>query len=402
MPKEKPSASSAPISTSRSCYSPSFSAIAPRAGTGLPSFPMSGPHFEGNKLSVFAPKPRWLALLCLLCAAVLPALAAPAPDDSAPPVVTYPDLLVNLATYVGRTVTLKGSFHYMESNRPSFDLHMGEQTVSVSIVNLPPEAQASLRNLRDFSEKPLSVTGVVRQGAFQAAPILLLASSVEIAGVPTHFVITPSDGVVTYPQIERHYENFLNAEVTMKGRFDFRTPDRQMFSLWRGVGEIEVDFSKLPNPDRLRLLNEPDFSNQPLTVKGSVAPLPGQKGSYLLLADSLVIPPPPTAGAVDPAKKGLTGYGDLLAAPTRYLNHTVRMKGAYDLASDNPYTFQMRQDDDTIEVLYSKIDPQLRDQIAAFPDFSGITFYVTGTIHAYPDAPNRFFLVADKIEIVSE
>ena len=346
--------------------------------------------------------PGPLALLCLLLAAVS-AFSAPAPDDKAPPVVTYPDLLVNLATYVNKTVTLQGTFHYMEPDKPRFDLHMGEQTVSVSIVDLLPEAQAAIRHLRDFSEKPLTVTGTVRQGAFQAAPVLLLASSVEIAGVPTHFVITPTDGVVTYPQIERHYENFLNAEVTMKGRFDFRDPDRQMFSLWRGIGEIEVDFSKLPDPDRLRLLGEPNFSNQPLTVKGSILPLPGApKGSYLLLAASLVIPPPPSPGAVDPAKKGLTTYSDLLASPTRYLNHTVRMRGSYDLASDNPFSFQMRQDDDTIEVLYGKIDSQERDQIAAFPDFSNITFLVTGTIHAYPDASNRFFLVADKIEIVSE
>ena len=348
--------------------------------------------------------PGPLALLCLLLALLLPvpAPAAPAPDDKAPPVVAYPDLLVNLATYIGKTVTLQGTFHFMETNKPSFDLHMGEQTVSVSIVNLPPEAQTAIRRLRDFSEKPITVTGTVRQGPFQGTPVLLLAATVQIPGVATHFVITPSEGVVTYPQIQRHFENFLNAEVTLKGRFDFRDPDGQMFSLWRGIGEIEVDFSKLPDADRLHLLAEPDFSNHPLTVKGFVFPLPGRKGSYFLQAQSLEIPPPPTPGAVDPAKKGLTSYSDLLADPTRYLNHTVRMRGSYDLASDNPFTFQMRQEGDTIEVLYDKIDPQLRDQIAAFPDFSNITFFVNGTVHAYPDAPNRFFLVADKIEIVSE
>jgi len=78
------------------------------------------------------------------------------------------------------------------------------------------------------------------------------------------------------------------------------------------------------------------------------------------------------------------------------------MKGAYDLASPNPFTFQMRQEGDTIEVIYERIDPSLRAQIAAFPDFSGISFYVTGTVHAYPDVPSRFYLVADKIELISQ
>ncbi len=334
-----------------------------------------------------------------------PPAAAP---DPAPPELVYADLLLKFDDYEGQSVRVHGTFHYLQGSEPIFELRMGDRSVNVLLSGMPPEGQRTIREMRQFSETPLAVTGILKRGDAHDNPILLVASKIDVeGGFSTHFLTDGKQGVVTYPEIERYSERFLNSTVTLKGRFDFRDPNRKLFTLWRGVDAVDIDFSRLADEGvQAKLLQEPNFSNQPLTVKGIVRASPGAKGRYMIDAVSVDYPPPPEPGAAPPpAEPNLPkklDYADLLSDPAPWLGRTVRMRGSFEYRATTPYTLEMRQKDDSIDVIFEKVSAPVQSRIASLAAFSEVGLMITGTPRAYPDAPKRFYIVADQVEFLSQ
>lgn len=350
---------------------------------------------------------------CLLLAAAAGAPAAdakkaaeepPAPAPAPVPDVAYSDLLLHLDNYEGQTVRVHGTFHYLQSDGPIFELRMGDRSVSVYFNGLPPEGQMSLRELRQFSETPLAVTGAVREGNVHDLPIMIIASRIELEGAGSQFTYDSKDGFVTYPEIARFSQRFLHSAVTMQGRFDFREPDRTVFTMWRGVDEIDVDFGRLPDDLQAKLLVEPQFSNRLMTIKGIVRPSPGRKSHYLLEAQSIDFLPPfdaNSANAADPSKPRDIAYAEVLAAPEKWAGQHVQMRGSFECAGGQPYVFQMRTGSDSIEFIDERLPAPVHARLASLRPFSEAALRVSGTIRAYPDVKNRYYLVADKVEFVT-
>ncbi len=355
---------------------------------------------------------------CLLCSvpwiggAQQPAASPSAPGKSASgglPEVGYAELSLNQARYLGKDVRVHGRFYYMETRQPIFEMRMGPaQSVNVNVTLVPPEGQRIIQGLRNFSEVPLAITGTVKEGDPHDNPILIVASKIDIEGAATRYRIDPNEiPIVSYAQIVRFSQRYLNTIVTMEGRFDFREPNRQQFTLWRGLDSITVNFSRLGADLRTRFLNEPQFSGQSMRVTGIVRTDLARPGRYKLDAQSIEFPAPPTAAQAEapPAdgsapKPKPMNYADVLADPAKYAGKTVLLQGSFERFTSPPFRFEMRTGWDSLEVVSEKLPRDVQEQLGELGDFSQILFTVSGTLTPYPNNPQRFFLVADELNFL--
>lgn len=366
----------------------------------------------------FLPRLALALAVCLVFAAAgglraegeAPAKPKKAAEEPPPPPpepivdVAYTDLLLHFDDYEGKKVRVHGTFHYLQGNAPIFELRMGDRSVNVYFSTLPPEGQLTIRELRQFSETPLVVTGTVREGNAHDLPVLIMAARVELEGAGSQFSYDSKDGVITYPEIARFSSRFLHSNVVMLGRFDFREPDRTMFAMWRGVDSIDVDFGRLAIEVQAKIFVEPQFSGRLLTVKGVVRPAPGRKSHYLLEAQSVEFSPPfdpNSANAADPTKPRDISYAEILADPDKWIGQRLQMRGSFECAGGQPYVFQMRTGSDSIEFVDERLPAPIHARLTGLAPFCEAALRVYGTIRAYPDVKNRYYLVADKVDFLA-
>ena len=76
-----------------------------------------------------------------------------------PPIVTYVQILLDPERYVGRTVTMEGSFTYHNAERRSFDMKQDDNQLEVFYENLPKSEWQTILTQKNFSEAKISVTG---------------------------------------------------------------------------------------------------------------------------------------------------------------------------------------------------------------------------------------------------
>ncbi|SDU19694.1 hypothetical protein SAMN05444156_2543 [Verrucomicrobium sp. GAS474] len=357
-----------------------------------------------------------LALLPLL-GFVLPlsslaatAPAAPAAADAKGgglPEVGYVALSLNQEKYLGKEVRVHGKFYYMESKRPIFEMRMGpSQSVNVLITLVSPEGKRIVQGLRNFSEVALAVTGTVKEGDRHDNPILIVASKIDIEGAATRYRIDPVEvGIASYAQIGHFSQRYLNSIVTMEGRFDFREPNREQFTLWRGLDSILVNFSHLSDDLRKRFLNEPQFSGQSMKVTGIVRTDPAKPNRFMLDAQSVSFPEPPKTAEETPqdgeAKKPKPlPYDKVLAEPDKYVGKTVLLSGSFERFTAAPFRFEMRSGWDSLEVVAEKLPRSIQEELGELGDFSQVLFTVSGTLVAYPNDPKKLYLVADQLDFL--
>lgn len=342
-------------------------------------------------------------LLWLFLAAATGTASAQTEAADGPPEVSYADLSLHLPRYDGKTIRAHGKFHYLQNTAPVFEMLMGDHPVSVFISQLPPESQQVVRGLRPFSDTPLVVTGVPRYGPEHGNDIFIMASKIDVEGSSAHYSYDPKNGIVTCPEITRFSQRYLNSPATVQGRFDFRSPSENVFTIWRGTDSMEVDFGRLPNDVQTTLLQEPNFSNRVVTVKGVVRPSPLRQGQYRIEASSVEFTAPPADAAPAETKPGQppsATYADLLAKPAAYAGKKVLMRGSYECPATAPHAFQIRVGPDTIEVIGDKLPVSVQNRLHSLTPFTEVALRVTGTVRAYSDSGTRYYLVADKVEFL--
>ena len=72
-------------------------------------------------------------------------------------------LLLAPERYIGRQVTIKGTLSYKNTERRSFDLKQGDDTIHVFYELLPQQEQALILREENFSDVPVTVRGAVQR-----------------------------------------------------------------------------------------------------------------------------------------------------------------------------------------------------------------------------------------------
>ncbi len=94
--------------------------------------------------------------------------------------VLYTDILVAPERYLGRIVTMKGAFHYRNTERASFDLKQGDDTVEVFYEQLPELKRASILRERNFSGSSATVIGTVHRFRDAGNSYYIMATDVSV------------------------------------------------------------------------------------------------------------------------------------------------------------------------------------------------------------------------------
>ncbi len=348
-------------------------------------------------------------------------VAAMAQSASDPTEVTYIDLRINLDNLMNKRVKIRGGFNYLNTDRRSFLIKNGEGLVLIDMKDLQQETKNEVLELRNFSDIPLTVIGVVNLVGVQNDQPAIRAEQIEIEQAPTQNIYDSRKGIVTVPEIRVSSFRYLNSSVVMQGRFDFRETSQQTFGLWRGVDEVQVDYSQLPVDTRRQILGLQNFSNRGMRVTGILRLPTTSDVAYKLDATAIVLDPEVNesqSSAEETQKKTLDiTYAQILRESERYLNKTritkklkeidpktnkVKeynpiMKGAFEVCDPQRKVMQIWQGEDSIEVNYHDLPPDQVELIESQKPFNSIIFDITGVVRVYPKTPGRFFFEASKI-----
>jgi hypothetical protein len=77
--------------------------------------------------------------------------------------VTYTDVLLAPEKYIGTQVAMRGEFRYKNTDRESFDMQQGDNTIEVFYKRLPKEKQAAILSQENFSKLPVSAKGTLQR-----------------------------------------------------------------------------------------------------------------------------------------------------------------------------------------------------------------------------------------------
>ena len=94
--------------------------------------------------------------------------------------VTYTDILLSPEKYVGSEVTMQGEFSYKNTERSSFDMKQGDNTIEVFYEKLPKEAQAAILSQKNFSEAPVTTKGTLKRFSNAKNSYYILATDIQL------------------------------------------------------------------------------------------------------------------------------------------------------------------------------------------------------------------------------
>ena len=109
---------------------------------------------------------------------------------------------------------------------------------------------------------------------FIAAVILLLLSSVAVAQL-------------NYNDILLSPEKFVGKKATMQGKFSYKNPRQKYFTIKQGDNRIKVYYENLSKNVQASILNQKDYSNILVTVKGTVYQYTDLQNSYYIEASNI-------------------------------------------------------------------------------------------------------------------
>ena len=73
----------------------------------------------------------------------------------------------------------------------------------------------------------------------------------------------------------------------MQGEFFIKNTERSSFDMRQGDNNIEVFYKKLPKEVQAAILNQKNFSNAPVTAKGTLMRFSNAKNSYYIMATGI-------------------------------------------------------------------------------------------------------------------
>lgn len=97
-----------------------------------------------------------------------------------PPIVTYVQILLDPDRYVGRTVTMEGSFAYHNAERKSFEMKQDDNEVEVFYEDLPKSEWETILTQKNFSEAKVTVTGKLQRFTDRVNTYYLHADNVVV------------------------------------------------------------------------------------------------------------------------------------------------------------------------------------------------------------------------------
>lgn len=317
--------------------------------------------------------------------------------------VEYPELRLHLDRLAKKMVQVSGTFHYLAEDGKSFQLRMGEHTIDVQFDAIGAEAQQALRELRNFSDVRILVTGRVERAGVQNDRILLVADKVDIQDESTRMAFDSRRGIVTVPEIRVNPFRYLHNSITMQGRFDFRDPNLELFRLWRGVDVIEVDYQALSKAQRREILGIKNFSDRPMRVTGNLRPAKTVGVAYHLDATALEIEPlldESQLVALEAQRKSKDiSYADIIRKPERYVGKLVELKGGFEVQEPLRRVVELWQGGDSIEIFYEQVPAEQMRVIQDLKPFSSAIVVVQGKVQAYEKASRRYFIMAKSITL---
>ncbi len=93
---------------------------------------------------------------------------------------TYTDILLSPEEYVGTAITMSGDFYYKNTERKSFDLKQGDDTIEVFYEDLPEAVQGAILSQKNFSKTTVNAEGVLRRFSNSDNSFYIMAEDVSL------------------------------------------------------------------------------------------------------------------------------------------------------------------------------------------------------------------------------
>ena len=193
--------------------------------------------------------------------------------------ITYSDILLSPAKYVGNEITMHGEFRYKNTERKSFDMRQGDNTIEIFYERLPAETQAVILSQSNFSRAPVMASGTLRRFANRANSYYIMASDVQ--GLAQE---KESGTGVRYTEILLSPEKYVGNEITMHGEFRYKNTERKSFDMRQGDNTIEIFYERLPTEAQAVILSESNFSRAPVMASGTLRRFANRARSYYIMA----------------------------------------------------------------------------------------------------------------------
>lgn len=182
-----------------------------------------------------------------------------------------------------------GAFSYKNTERRSFELKQGDDTIEVFYELLPVQKQALILRQNNFSGALLRVTGSVKRFSDAQNSYYITATDVVMLSPQPAATASGSAGLVSYTGILLAPERYIGRQITTKGALSYKNTERKSFDLKQGDDTIEVFYELLPPQQQALILRQRNFSDVPVTVRGTVQRFRNAENSYYIMAAEIVI-----------------------------------------------------------------------------------------------------------------
>ncbi len=198
--------------------------------------------------------------------------------------VQYGDILASPAKYIGKMVTMSGTFAYTEPMRGSFSFAQNDNLIEVFYGDLTKEMKDFISSQQEGAKTPVIVTGVLQRYT-NTNKYFINASQLQLAGGNT----SSSTGRVSiiYESILLSPTKYLGKTVTMSGTFAYNEPMRGSFTFEQNGNPIEVFYADLPQKTRDIITSQKEGGKTPVIVTGVLQRYTNSANKYFINASSV-------------------------------------------------------------------------------------------------------------------
>jgi hypothetical protein len=186
------------------------------------------------------------------------------------------------------------------------------------------------------------------------------------------------------------------AVATFAGTFEGEWRDGPDGSIYVYTGRLTVQVFPYSREAADTLKTMRQLGIKRIVVKGRTETWPG---GQLYIKNGLENIAPAESELQKLPKPPIVTYAQILLDPERYVGRTVTMEGNFTYHNAERRSFDMKQDDNQVEVFYEDLPRSEWQTIIAQKNFSEAKISVTGKLQRFTDRVNTYYLHADKVVV---